>query len=68
MTANWPAIEVDYRAGAMSLREIAAVHEVPEATLRKRAKVGGWERVPRHITNDELRAAGAHALARRLSR
>ena len=41
---DWERIEADYRAGLMSLREIAAPHGVTEAAIRKRAKRDGWER------------------------
>lgn len=41
---DWDRIEADYRAGLMSLRELAAPHGVTEAAIRKRAKRDGWER------------------------
>lgn len=42
--ADWERIEFDYRAGIMSLREIAAAHGITEGAIRKRAKRDGWER------------------------
>lgn len=41
---DWERIERDYRAGVLSIREIARQHEVSEGTIRKRAKEAGWER------------------------
>ena len=43
-TRDWEAIERDYRAGVLSLREIAAEHDLTEAAIRKRAKRDGWSR------------------------
>lgn len=41
---DWERIESDYRAGLMSLREIAAPFEITEGAIRKRAKAKGWSR------------------------
>lgn len=41
---DWERIEADYRAGVLSLREIAAPYKVTEGAIRKRAKRDGWER------------------------
>lgn len=41
---DWEAIERDYRAGIMSLREIADPNGVTEGAIRKRAKRDGWVR------------------------
>jgi hypothetical protein len=42
---DWERIEGDYRAGVLSLREIAAADgNVTEGAIRKRAKKDGWER------------------------
>lgn len=41
---DWERIEADYRAGILSLREIAAPFKVTEGAIRKRAKRDGWER------------------------
>ena len=43
-TPDWERIEADYRAGLMSLREIAKPHGITETAIRKRAKRDGWER------------------------
>jgi predicted DNA-binding protein YlxM (UPF0122 family) len=41
---DWEAIESAYRAGLMSLREIASQHNISEGAIRKRAKRGDWSR------------------------
>ncbi|WP_227732315.1 hypothetical protein [Yersinia proxima] len=42
--ADWEAIESAYRAGLMSLREIASQHNISEGAIRKRAKRDEWSR------------------------
>lgn len=42
--ADWERVEAQFRAGSMSLREIAAEHSITEGAIRKRAKRDGWER------------------------
>ena len=42
--ADWERIEAQYRVGTMSLREIAAQHQITEGAIRKRAKRDAWER------------------------
>jgi len=41
---DWEAIESAYRAGLMSLREIASQHGISDTAIRKRAKKDGWSR------------------------
>lgn len=41
---DWERIELDYRAGIKTLRQIAGEHGIAEGTVRKRAKRDGWER------------------------
>jgi len=41
---DWERIELDYRAGVKTLRQIAAEHGVTHAYIAKRAKANGWER------------------------
>ena len=43
-SADWERIEADYRAGILSLREIAAMHSITEGAIRKRSKRDGWVR------------------------
>lgn len=61
-TVDWERIEAQYRAGVMSLREIAAAHDdqITEAAIRKRAKRDEWER----DLNAKVRAK-AEALVRK---
>ncbi|WP_424634489.1 hypothetical protein [Enterobacter hormaechei] len=41
---DWEAIETAYRAGVMSLREIASQQGISEGAIRKRAKRDDWSR------------------------
>lgn len=39
---DWPAVERDYRAGLLSLRELGAMHSVSHVSIKKRADKEGW--------------------------
>ena len=41
---DWETIESAYRAGLMSIREIASQHGITHGAINKRAKRDGWER------------------------
>lgn len=41
---DWEKIELDYRAGIKTLREIAADHGISHGAINKRAKRDGWSR------------------------
>jgi len=41
---DWEAIEREYRAGQLSIREIARQHHITDGAIRKRAKRDGWKR------------------------
>ena len=41
---DWEKIEVEYRAGQLSIREIARARGVDEKAIRNRATKCGWER------------------------
>ncbi|MDN7413543.1 hypothetical protein QZM42_34010 [Burkholderia vietnamiensis] len=41
---DWERIEADYRAGLLSVREIAASQGISHTAINKRAKAEGWER------------------------
>lgn len=43
-TVDWELIERDYRAGMLSIREIAKAHDISDTAIRKKAKAEGWER------------------------
>ena len=44
VTADWERIELDYRAGIKSLRQVAGEHQISEGAIRKRAKRDDWTR------------------------
>lgn len=41
---DWERVEADYRAGLLSVREIAASQGISHTAIQKRAKAEGWER------------------------
>ena len=41
---DWDAVERDYRAGLLSLREMAAAHGVSHVSIKKHADKAGWTR------------------------
>lgn len=41
---DWEAIELDYRTGIKTLRQMGQEYAVSEGAIRKRAKRDGWER------------------------
>lgn len=41
---DWEKIELDYRAGIMSIREIASKHGITDTAIRKKAKAQDWVR------------------------
>lgn len=41
---DWERIEADYRAGLLSVREIAAANGVSHTAIQKRAKADSWSR------------------------
>lgn len=43
-TADWERIELDYRAGIKTLRQIADEQGITHGAINKRAKRDGWER------------------------
>ena len=45
MTAHdWDAIERAYRAGQLSIKELARQHKLSDTAIHKRAKAKGWTR------------------------
>jgi len=41
---DWEAVEREYRAGQLSVREIAGRNGISEGAIRKKAKQNGWQR------------------------
>lgn len=60
VTPDWETIADDYRAGVISIREMAKTHGISEGAIRHRAKVNGWERV----LADRVRSAVEEKLIR----
>ncbi|GJE00568.1 hypothetical protein [Methylobacterium isbiliense] len=63
---DWEAIEAEYRAGQLSLREIAKRHGISDTAIRKRAKAEGWTRaladkVREAVREKLVRADGSHS-------
>lgn len=54
---DWEAIEALYRAGSLSIREIAKRHGVSDTAIRKKAKADGWERDLTAKVRDKVRTA-----------
>lgn len=52
---DWEAIERDYRAGILSLREIAKTQGISDTAIRKHAKANGWERDLTDRVNEKVR-------------
>lgn len=57
---DWEAVEREYRAGQLSIREIARQHDVSDGAIRKRAKNKGWsqdlsEKVREKVRTDLVR-------------
>jgi hypothetical protein len=66
---DWEAIEKAYRAGQLSIREIARQHHLSEGAIRKKAKADEWERdltakvraaVRTELVRTEVRTSNAH--------
>ncbi|KHN91527.1 hypothetical protein KKH3_15540 [Pectobacterium actinidiae] len=57
---DWETIERKYREGALSIRALAREHGISDATIRKRAKLQGWEKPETSRSRDSLNAAIAN--------
>lgn len=57
---DWEAIEAAFRAGSLSIRNIAEQYGIAEGTIRKRAKKLGWQR----DLSDKVRKAAQDKLVR----
>lgn len=52
---DWEAIERSYRAGILSIREIAKNHGVSDTAIRKKANAAGWQRDLTDRVNEKVR-------------
>jgi len=59
---DWERIEEDYRAGLLSVREIATKHGVSHTAIQKKVKEHGWER----DLNAKIQAKAAAIVAKKL--
>ncbi|KWT71340.1 MULTISPECIES: hypothetical protein [unclassified Variovorax] len=41
---DWESIELEYRAGVKTLRQMAAEHGITHGAINKRSKANSWER------------------------
>jgi hypothetical protein len=53
---DWERVEIDYRAGVLSIREIGRIHDISDTAIRKRAKEYGWERDLSAKVNEKVRS------------
>lgn len=53
---DWERIEAEYRAGKLSVREVARRNSCSEKAIRKRAKADGWTRNLSTKIDDEVRS------------
>lgn len=63
---DWEAIEREYRAGQLSVREIARKHGISDTAIRKEAKARGWARdladkVRKAVREELVRADGSQS-------
>lgn len=56
-TIDWEAIERDYRAGVLSLRELGDRHGISHVAIVRKAKREGWERDLTRKVQDRVRTA-----------
>lgn len=62
---DWETIERAYRAGLLSLREIAKHHGISDTAIRKKAKLLNWERDLTDRVNERARAELVRAEVRK---
>lgn len=53
---DWESIERDYRAGVLSIREIAKMHGISDGAIRKKAKENKWLRDLTSKVNAKVRS------------
>lgn len=53
---DWEMVEREYRAGKLSLREVARNHGCSDTAIRKRARTEGWSRDLSQKIDEEVRS------------
>lgn len=53
---DWESVERDYRAGVLSIREIAKINGCSDTAIRKKATAAGWERDLAEKVNAKVRS------------
>lgn len=61
MAVDWIAVEVDYRSGSASNREIGTKHGTSESAIRRRAKKQGWTKGAAKAKRERVKAQMAGA-------
>lgn len=61
MAVDWVAVEVDYRSGSASNREIGAKHGTSESAIRRRVKKQGWTKGAAEAKRERVKAHFAGA-------
>lgn len=56
VATDWEVIERDYRAGILSIREVAKIHGVSDTAIRKKAKNEKWQRDLTARVNEQVRS------------
>mgnify|MGYP001615101115 CR=1 FL=1 len=52
---DWEAVEREYRAGVLSIREVGRIHGVSDKAIRNKSKELGWERDLTAKVNEKVR-------------
>src|SRR5690554_84499 len=61
---DWEAIEDEYRAGSLSIRNIADKHGISDTAIRKKATLHGWQR----DLAEKVRSAAQGKIVRKMVR
>lgn len=61
---DWESIERDYRAGILSIREVAKIHDISDTAIRKKAKAEFWERDLTERVNEKVRSELVRGMVR----
>jgi len=61
---DWEKVEAEYRAGMLSIREIARRNDCNDRSIRKKAKKEGWERDLSRKVREKVRSKVARSQVR----